>query len=228
MTRANHYKVTLQDMHQHTILLINALINETIDLTCSDFIRISQDLIALDKDQTAREHISNVVKELQFADAFRQKLQHIVIFQQAILDNETISNDDGEEIEIRNVLGSVLRLNYYQMIAAEDDLTRVVHKVQTIMRKFKSFEETTMVFVHLTKITENFKTITTTLSSLADVYVSSADFDFSQLTDYFSDRYSMLSERLTLNWCVSSEYESIEDFRKYYATQDLNGSIELF
>lgn len=228
MTRANHYNVTLQDIHAHAILLINTLINETIDLTCSDFIRIGQDLITLDTEQTNSENISLAVKELQFADAFRQKLQHIVAFQQAILNNERISSDDGEEIEIRNVLGSVLRLNYYQMIAAYDDLMRVVHKVQHTMRKFKSFEETTMVFAHLAKISENFKTITTTLSTLSDEYVSSADFDFSQLTDYFSDRYSMLSERLILNWCVSSEYESIEDFRKYYASQDLNGSIELF
>jgi hypothetical protein len=228
MTRANFYRTSLLGNHEENLLSISRTISETIEIASGEFLRICSELVTYAKHPIHREHVSQAVRELQFADALSQKLQHVLSFIDSILLGESIENEEGEKVEIRNVMGSVLRLNYYQVIATQDDFTRVVQKVQMLMRKFRSFEDTTSAFMNFTKIHENFRVITTSLNTLADQYVASADFDLSEITDYFSDRYSMLSERLVLNWCVSCEYESTEEFRKYYALQDAQGTVELF
>jgi len=186
------------------------------------------------EEEAGREHVSNAVRELQHIDTLRQKLEHVISFQQEILNGENPYQEYCEDVNMQDIIGSVLKLNYYQLIAAQDDLIKTVSKVQGLMNKIKSLlthaahEITQIAFNNIHQVNENFKNVTTTLSHLANEYYTSSSQNLSEISDYFSDRYSMLSERIVLNWCVSSEYESVEEFKKYYTNHDKSESIELF
>jgi len=229
MSQNNLNKDKIAQAHQEQIKNLNDVLHETIELASADFLQLCNVLTDFGKHPENKENVSLAVQELQYVDALRQKLQHVCHFQNAILTGEKIEHDDGEELDIREITGSVLKLNYYQTVAAHDEFGKVVFKVQTIMRKIKTAATAAAdSFTNLVRINDNFRMITSMLSFLANEYVSTSDLDLSHVTDYFSDHYSMLSERMVLNWCVSSEYESIDDFRKYYSNQERSQSIELF
>jgi hypothetical protein len=225
MIQENFRKTELEKTHQDHLKMMNNILTETIQLTSTDFVKICNKLADLDKEHGSKE---NIFQELQYVDALQQKLQHILQFQEAILTGKKITHDDGEEIDIRNIAGSVLKLNYYQAVAAQEDFSKTVKKVQAFIRDVGSYHDAAASFTNLETINDNFRELTSSLDFLAGEYVAHSDFDLSHVTDYFSDQYSMLSERIVLNWCVSSEYESVEDFKRYYAGQEKGGSVELF
>ncbi len=232
-TNTNSTHSNLEEAHQEQIKVLNMMLTETIDIASIDFLQM---ITALTKyeEEAAHEDVSNAVKELQHIDTLRQKLEHVIAFQQEVLNGENPYQEYCEEASIKSIIGPLLKLNYYQLIAAQDDLTKTVFKVQTLILKIKSqlthaaHEVSKAAFTNLNRINDNFRNVTTTLSHLANEYYSSSDINLSEISDYFSDRYSMLSERIVLNWCVSSEYESIEEFKKYYSNRDKSESIELF
>lgn len=226
-------KAELEEAHQEQIKVLNLMLTETINIASTDFLQMINALSKYEE-ETGREHVSNAVKELQHIDTLRQKLEHVISFQQEILNGENPYQEYCEDVNVQDVIGPVLKLNYYQLIAAQDDLTKTVSKVQSLMNKIKllfthaAHEITQIAFNNIQRINENFKNVTATLSYLANEYYTSSGQSLSEISDYFSDRYSMLSERIVLNWCVSSEYESIEEFKKYYSERDKSESIELF
>ena len=232
-TNTNSTNSNLDEGHQEQIEVLNRMLTETIDIASLDFLQI---ITALSKyeEEAGREHVSNAVKELQHIDTLRQKLQHVIDFQKEILNGENPYHEYCEDANIQDIIGPLLKLNFYQLIAAQDDLTKTVSKVQALITKIKTHlsqaahEISQVAFNNLNRINDNFRSVTTTLSHLANQYYSSSDLGLSEISDYFSDRYSMLSERIVLNWCVSSEYESIEEFKKYYSNSDKSESIELF
>lgn len=223
----------LNEAHQELIKSLNRMLTETIDIASVDFMEI---ITALSKceEEASREHVSNAVKELQHIDTLRQKLQHVIDFQKEILNGENPYHEYREDVNVQDIIGPLLKLNFYQLIAAQDDLTKTVSKVQNLINKIKAqlahvaHEISQVTFNNIHRINENFKNVTTTLSHLVNQFNSSSDLSLSEISDYFSDRYSMLSERIVLNWCVSSEYESVEEFKKYYSARDKSESIELF
>jgi hypothetical protein len=223
----NALHLPIEHDHQEKIKVLNLLLTETIHLASSDFLHLCNILAAPDNSED-KEDVSQAVKELQHVDALRQKLQHMLDFHNAALNGENASNEDGDEVSLLDIIGLVLKLNYYQLIAAHEDFSKAVSKVQGLMRKMKVGNLVTTFFVNLQRINDNFKNITSTLHQLSGTFMTTSDFDLSQVADYFSDRYSMMSERIVLNWCVSSEYESLEEFKRYYSSQDRNGSVELF
>ncbi len=224
----------LELAHRQQIEVLNLTLEETIDLASDDFLQMITALSQYNN-ETAQEHVTNAVKELQHIDTLRQKLQHIIDFQQEILNGENPYQEYCEDVNLQQIIGPLLKLNYYQLIGAQSDLVKTVHKVQNLMSSIKLQASQPLThgilvisFNHFNRITDNFRNITTTLSRLANEYYSSSDLNLTHIADYFSDRYSMKSERIVLNWCVSSEHESIEDFKKYYANHDHSESIELF
>lgn len=233
MNTQTKIKSELEEAHQEQLKVLNLMLTETISIASTDFLQMIT-VLSKYEEETGREHVSNAVKELQHIDTLRQKLEHVIRFQQEILNGENPYQEYCEDVNVQDVIGPVLKLNYYQLIAAQDDLTKTVSKVQALMNKIKSLlshaahEISQVAFNNIQRINENFKNVITTLSHLANEYYTSSDLNLSEIADYFSDRYSMLSERIVLNWCVSSEYESVEEFKKYYTNHDKTGSVELF
>lgn len=217
-------KTNLELAHEEQVKVLNLLLTEIMELASVDFLQMGSVLSEFEKAAVHAETVSLAVMELQHVDALRQKLEHIRDFQIGILNGDSALHEDGDEVNFQNIPGLVFKLNYYQVVAAQDDFSNSVRKVQSLMSKIRANES----FANLQRIQDHFKNITTTLSFLANEYCTSTDFELSHLSDYFSDRYSMLSERIVLNWCVSSEYESVEDFKKYYSSKDKSESVELF
>lgn len=223
----------LNESHQEQIKGLNMMLTETIDIASVDFLQIIS-VLSKYEEEASREHVSNAVRELQHIDTLRQKLQHVIDFQKEILNGENPYHEYCEDVNVQDIIGPLLKLNFYQLIAAQDDLTKTVSKVQALISKIKAqlahvaHEISQVAFNNINRVNENFKNVTTTLNHLVTQYYSSSDLSLSEISDYFSDRYSMLSERIVLNWCVSSEYESVEEFKKYYSSRDKSESIELF
>src|SRR5689334_3577063 len=107
----------------------NSMLAETISMAADDFLSMCELLKKCNvKTEELNVEISAAVRELQHIDFFRQKLGHVCDLHFDLQkQHATIGIDESKKFEGH---GLVLRVNYFQLMAAHEDYIKVVLSVQ--------------------------------------------------------------------------------------------------
>lgn len=237
MTNAQTTTYQIQSAHDYwaTLENINAKLAETISMASSDFLETCNLLKNCNvKTDQLKEQISAAVRELQHIDFLRQKLGHARDLHIELLPGQEpkmIGIDDEKKYASHAL---IFKINYYQLLAAHEDYTKVVSSVLGTIRKIKEHNVLLIsfnapVFSNRFQIDDNFRDLNESLNQLMQKYYCNPDFDWSWVTSQISTRYTMESERVVLQWCLkNTDGVPDEDFIYHYKTSNLDASIELF
>jgi hypothetical protein len=232
----NAQPINSQSSHEYwqTIESANFMLAETISIATDDFLSMCTLLKKCNvKSDVLAEEISAAVRELQHIDFLRQKLGHVCDMHLDLQNNDAkiIGVDEDNKYAGH---GLIFRVNYFQLMAAHEDYIKVVLSVQSTIRKIKEHNVllisfNTPIFPNRFRIDDNFRTLNTSLGSLADKYYYQSDTNLSQLIDKISSKYTMESERVVLQWCLGNPNSTSEDnFMDHYKATSVTENIELF
>lgn len=175
---------------------------------------------------TMAGRLSDATRLLRYIDTLTQKLTHIMVINQALMDVKIRRIKWDPSIEKEDSAEFIFRLNYCQARIANYEFLYVINTLQQISEELGSINQsarTTFVlrkpFKNLKKGCANFGFLLNALRSLhADrveeklhaVYVSS---DIPQLFRL----YSLNSERLVLQWLLTDPTDDVEGLLQEYA-----------
>ena len=254
MENLNGYnKSTNIDQHNTTIALIGKWIKEIIDAAMIDFQMLSSLLKDYDKLFDARtapeaaERISQSVQELQCMDIFIQKLEHLsrlngILCREEFPVPKTVNDNNWDLYS-----SVVIRLNYFQSIAATYDFTSLVSNLKKHLNEFHchimkvpsiSFSDADY-FRHNDFIVTKLSLLTSILSELSKKCLHAGvevDAAMRERISKIETIYSIESERYVLLWFIGNNQGTEAELLAQYSNRFYddtnqpvdNNNIELF
>ncbi len=233
---------SLTSEQKDLVVDVIAKLEETVTLATNDFLLVAaflknlSDRSRLIKSVSFGLEVSRIVTELQYIDALKQRIDHMVFFLEEI--TELKESGHSYTVEMINnyhkTCGLIFQLNFYQLKVAKSDFVKSVEKIQNELVALKKLPdaqnefrvEPKDIFNNFYQVIKNIHDVAQSLIHLAALFPLHSGVRSLSIIRHLLSRYTMESEREVLRWCMSYlEDSSIEELK----IEDLNEEqIQLF
>lgn len=216
-------------------------LRETVNLATNDFLLVAaflrnlSDRSKLTNATNLRADVSHIVTELQYIDALKQRIDHMIFFLEEIGDLKPgqIQRDELNS-NYHKTCGLIFQLNFYQLKVAKADFVKSVEKIQEELVALRRSPdaghefgvEPRDIFNHFNQVIKNIHDVAHSLIHLSALFPVDSEVRSLGIVRYLLNQYTMESEREVLRWCMNYlEDNSIEELK----IEDLDkNQIQLF
>jgi hypothetical protein len=194
-------------------------LQETVGLATNDFFLVAAFVKNLGdrsklihSDNFGRE-ISSIVTELQYIDALKQRIDHMIFFLEEIKELKQPGQVYTQEAmaNCHKTCGLIFQLNFYQLKVAKADFVRSVEKIKSGLAALKTLPnagvefdvEPRVIFSYFNQVVESMNEVTGSLIYLSTLFPVNSEVRSLSIIRQLLSRYTMESEREVLRWCLN-------------------------
>jgi hypothetical protein len=205
-------------------------LQETVSLATNDFFLVAafiknlRDRSNLIHSDNFGKEVSSIVTELQYIDALKQRIDHIIFFLEEIKEIKQPSQVYiAEEItNYHKTCGLIFQLSFYQLKVAKVDFVKSVEKIKselTVLKTLPDAElefdvEPEVIFSYFNQVIKNMHDVAHSFIHLSTLFPVNSEVRSLTIVRHLLTRYTMESEREVLRWCLNyMEDNSIEELK---------------
>jgi hypothetical protein len=226
----NKSSVLLSPEHRDLVADVINKLQETVNLATNDFLLVAAliknlgDRSKLINAQNFGKEVSQIITELQYIDALKQRIDHMIFFLEEISMLQQAGQPNSNEMinNYHKTCGLIFQLSFYQLKIAKADFVKSVEKIKTELHALKSqphassqFDvEPKDVFVYFNQVIKNMHDAAHSLVHLSVLFPVNSEVRSLGIIRQLLNRYTMESEREVLRWCMNYlEDNSIEELK---------------
>jgi len=229
---------------EHKDLIVDAInkLQETVNLATDDFLLVAaflknlSDRSILINSVNFGMKVSSIVTELQYIDALKQRIDHMIFFLEEIKELKQPGQLYSLEIiaNYHKTCGLIFQLNFYQLKVAKAGLAKSVEKIKSELTSLKALPgselkfnaEPTVIFSYFNQVIEKLNEVAHSLTHLSTIFPVNSEVKSLGIVRHLLNRYTMESEREVLCWYMNYiENNSIEELKINDLKED---QIQLF
>jgi len=198
--------------------VVNQL-QEVVSLATNDFFLVAAFIKNLrdrsnliHSDNFGRE-VSSIVTELQYIDALKQRIDHIIFFLEEIKELKQPGQVYTDEVitNYHKVCGLIFFLFFYQLKVAKADFMKSVAKIKSELSALKTLPgaalkfdvEPQVIFSYYNQVVEDMHEVAHSLIHLSALFPVNSEVRSLSIVRHLLNRYTMESEREVLRWCLN-------------------------
>jgi len=210
--------VSLTSEHKDIIADTIGKLQDTVNLATNDFLLVAAFLKNLNdrskfiKSVDLGVEVSRIVTELQYIDALKQRIDHMIFFLEEICGLKQVDQAYSAEMinNYRKTCGLIFQLNFYQLKVAKADFVKSVEKIQTELSALKRLPEARHefrvqpkdIFSHFNQVINKIREVAHCFIQLSALFPVSSEVRSLSIVRHLLNRYTMESEREVLRWCM--------------------------
>ena len=217
-------------------------LQETVSLATNDFFLVAafiknlRDRSNLIHAENFGREVSSIVTELQYIDALKQRIDHMIFFLEEIKELKQAGQVYSHDMitNYHKTCGLIFQLNFYQLKVAKADFIKSVEKIKSELNALKALPdaglefdvEPKVIFSYFSQVIENMHGVAHSLIHLSTIFPVNSEVRSLSIVRHLLTRYTMESEREVLRWCLNyMEDNSIEELKINDLKED---QIQLF
>jgi len=204
--------------HMDLVTDVISKLQDTVNLATNDFLLVAAFLKNIN-DRSKLIHsiiletqVSNIVTELQYIDALKQRIDHMVFFLEEISELKHPALYSNEMINTyHKTCGLIFQLNFYQLKVTKADFVKSVEKIKSGLTALKARPgdgsplevEPKDIFNYFHKVIKNMHEVAQSFIHLSAVFPVNSEVRSLSIVRHLLNRYTMESEREVLRWCMN-------------------------
>jgi hypothetical protein len=209
----------LSSEHMDLIADVIGKLQDTVNLATNDFLLVAafiknlRDRSKLINAVNYGVEVSHIITELQYIDALKQRIDHMVFFLEEI--NSLKHPGHRFALEIINnhqkTCGLIFQLNFYQLKMAKADFVKSVDKIKVGLMGIKAQPdgnslldaEPKEMFSYFHDVLKNMHDVAHSFIHLAALFPVNSEVRSLSIIRHLLNQYTMESEREVLRWCMN-------------------------
>lgn len=208
----------LTSEHMDLVADVISKLQETVNLATNDFLLVAaflkniSDRSKLIHSINLETQVSNIVTELQYIDALKQRIDHMVFFLEEISEMKHPAMYSSEMINNNHkTCGLIFQLNFYQLKVAKADFVKSVEKIKSGLTALKAQPgdgsplevEPKDIFNYFHEVIKNIHEVAHSFVHLSALFPVNSEVRSLSIVRHLLNRYTMESEREVLRWCMN-------------------------
>lgn len=194
-------------------------LQEAVGLATNDFFLVAAFIKNL-RDRSKLIHsnnfgrkVSGIVTELQYIDALKQRIDHIIFFLEEIKELKQPGHTYTHEMinNYHKTCGFIFQISLYQLKVAKADFVKSVEKIKSELNALKGLPnvelefdvEPKVIFTYFNEVIKNIHNTENSLIHLSALFPVSSEVRSLSIVRHLLNRYTMESEREVLRWCLN-------------------------
>jgi hypothetical protein len=194
-------------------------LQEAVSLATNDFFVVAafiknlRDRSKLIHSDNFGKEVSNIVTELQYIDALKQRIDHVIFFLEEIKELKQPGQVHSNEVimNCRKTCGLIFQLSFYQLKVAKADFVKSVEKIKSALTALKALSdaglefdvEPKVIFTYFNQVIKNLQDVAHSLIHLSTLFPVNTEVRSLSIVRLLLNRYTMESEREVLRWCLN-------------------------
>jgi len=194
-------------------------LQEAVSLATNDFFLVSafiknlRDRSKLIQSDNFGREVSSIVTELQYIDALKQRIDHIIFFLEEIKELKQSGHVYTDEVvaNYHKTCGLIFQISFYQLKTAKVDFVKSVEKIKLELSALKALPcaglefdvEPQVIFSYFNQVVKNMHEVAHSLIHLSALFPVNTEVRSLGIVRHLLNRYTMESEREVLRWCLN-------------------------